>query len=189
MTRFKNSRMIPHQMLEKKQWITGRVTAVGDGDNFRLYHTPGGVLYSLFGSVPTSRKDLKDETLHIRIAGVDAPERAHFGKPAQPYGDEALHWLRQYLLDHKVRVQLLDIDRYGRVVGQVTVRKGLFKRHVGLEMIKAGFADVYDQAGAQYGDQEQQLRNALQEAKRKKKGMWKDDKIELPSEYKRRTKQ
>ena len=28
--------------------------------------------------IPTTRKDLKDETLMIRLCGVDAPEGAHF---------------------------------------------------------------------------------------------------------------
>jgi endonuclease YncB( thermonuclease family) len=59
--------------------------------------------------------DLKGKTIHVRLAGVDAPEvrkilfmdpawsdgqdcwhplrqLAHFGKPAQPYSREALEW-------------------------------------------------------------------------------------------------
>lgn len=28
----------------KKRWLYGKVTAVGDGDNFRFFHTPGGIL-------------------------------------------------------------------------------------------------------------------------------------------------
>ncbi|CCE65047.1 hypothetical protein TPHA_0J02270 [Tetrapisispora phaffii CBS 4417] len=28
----------------RKRWLYGKVTAVGDGDNFHFYHTPGGVL-------------------------------------------------------------------------------------------------------------------------------------------------
>lgn len=68
--------------------------SVGDADNFRLYHTPGiGWNWPLkFRRIPSTSKgerlyltedfrlfnlcvaDLKDQTLHIRIAGVDAPE-------------------------------------------------------------------------------------------------------------------
>lgn len=61
--------------------------------------------------------ELKDETLHIRIAGIDAPEAAHFGRPAQPHSAESLEWLRQTLLGKRVRCQLLRKDQYSRIVG------------------------------------------------------------------------
>lgn len=60
--------------------------------------------------------ELKDETLHIRIAGIDAPEAAHFGRPAQPHSAESLDWLRETLMGKKVRCQLLRKDQYSRIV-------------------------------------------------------------------------
>jgi endonuclease YncB( thermonuclease family) len=60
--------------------------------------------------------ELKDETLHIRIAGVDAPEAAHFGNPAQPHSQESLDWLRQTILGKSMRCQLLRKDQYNRIV-------------------------------------------------------------------------
>lgn len=80
--------------------------------------------------------------LHIRIAGVDAPEAAHFGKKAQPHSAEALAWLREYLLDHRVRAYIYRRDQYGRVVASVKVQKGLRMKDVGLEMLEAGIATV-----------------------------------------------
>lgn len=51
----------------RKKSLFGRVTSVGDGDNFRLFHTPGGRLAGwgwLPGrGVPQGREDLKDETV------------------------------------------------------------------------------------------------------------------------------
>jgi hypothetical protein len=49
----------------RKKSIFGKVTSVGDGDNFRLYHTPGG-RWAGWGwgrSVPGKREDLKDQTV------------------------------------------------------------------------------------------------------------------------------
>lgn len=47
--------------------LLGRVTSVGDGDNFRIYHMPGGRLVGWgwlpWMKVPTARKDLKDKTV------------------------------------------------------------------------------------------------------------------------------
>lgn len=99
----------------------GKVTRVGDGDNFRVYHTP--VLHSLVRQVPTSRKDLKDETIHVRLAGVDAPELAHFGHPEQPYAKEALQYLKSLVDQRTVTVEPLSKDQYGRVVSHVWVRR------------------------------------------------------------------
>ena len=107
--------------------------SVGDADNFRLYHTPGfgwrwpikfriipsktkGNLYNLKQSSTKFRSDLKDQTIHIRIAGVDAPEAAHFGRPAQPYSAEALAWLKNAIEGKMVYCQLIQRDQYSRIV-------------------------------------------------------------------------
>jgi hypothetical protein len=53
--------------------LVGRVTSVGDGDNFRMYHTPGGRLAGwgwLPGRrVPTDKKLLKDQTVGHTATG------------------------------------------------------------------------------------------------------------------------
>lgn len=53
--------------LYRRKSLLGRVTSVGDGDNFRLFHTPGGRLAG-WGWLPGRRfpkvkDDLKDETV------------------------------------------------------------------------------------------------------------------------------
>lgn len=51
--------------------LLGRVTSVGDGDNFRIYHTPGGRLVGWgwlpWMRVPTARKELKDKTVCLSL--------------------------------------------------------------------------------------------------------------------------
>lgn len=59
---------------------------------------------------------LRNETISIRIAGVDAPENAHFGNPAQPHARESLEWLRATILGKRMRCQLLAKDQYNRIV-------------------------------------------------------------------------
>ncbi|KAK9488002.1 hypothetical protein V1527DRAFT_459091 [Lipomyces starkeyi] len=41
--RFPTALSIPQSMYAKGRTLSGRVVFVGDGDNFRLYHTPGGI--------------------------------------------------------------------------------------------------------------------------------------------------
>lgn len=51
--------------------IFGKVTSVGDGDNFRIYHTPGGWLagwgWLPWRRVPKDRKELKNRTVSMCI--------------------------------------------------------------------------------------------------------------------------
>jgi endonuclease YncB( thermonuclease family) len=182
--------------------IFGKVTSVGDGDNFRLFHTPGGRLAGwgwLPGrTVPTKKADLQNNTLSIRIAGIDAPELAHFGKPSQPFGQEALDFLRTYLMHKRVRAYIYSKDQYERVVGTVWVREWGIRRDVGLEMLKRGLATVYEaKSGSEFGGKEKQYREAERMARERAIGMWKEPsawerlmgtkkKIETPREYKTR---
>jgi len=169
--------------------LYGTVTSVGDADNFRLYHTPGGRLlgWNWLRSVPETRKELKDQTIHIRLAGIDAPEMAHFGKPKQIFSDEAFAWLEKYVGGKKVRVQVFGRDRYDRVVGLVKVRRWGFKRDVSLEMLKAGWATVYTAHGAVYGDMLERFEQAERIAKQKRVGMWQQNMKNYvsPAEHKR----
>lgn len=53
----------------RQRSLLGRVTSVGDGDNFRLFHTPGGRLAG-WGwipgrRVPEKREELKDKTVRL----------------------------------------------------------------------------------------------------------------------------
>ncbi|KFH48123.1 endonuclease-like protein [Hapsidospora chrysogenum ATCC 11550] len=169
--------------------IFGRVTRVGDGDNFHLFHTPGGraVGWGWLRRVPANRKDLKDRTIAIRIAGIDAPECAHFGRPAQPFSAEALQWLRDYILHRNVRAYVYKRDHYDRIVATVYVRRFLLRKDVGLEMLKRGLATTYEaKSGAEYGGMKTMYEKAEAKAKKKRRGIWsgKASEFESPREYK-----
>ena len=110
--------------------------------------------------------------ISIRIAGIDAPECSHFGRPAQPFSAEALDWLSSYILNRNVRTYVYKRDQFDRIVGTVYVRKWLIRRNVGLEMIKRGLATVYEaKSGAEFGGLKDVYIKAEAKAKRKKKGM------------------
>ncbi|KAJ5893302.1 endonuclease lcl3 [Penicillium taxi] len=187
----------------RRRSIFGQVTSVGDGDNFRIYHTPGGRLagwgWLPWKKVPTNKKDLKDKTIHIRLAGVDAPEMAHFGRPEQPFAREAHIWLTSYLMNRRVRASVYRQDQYNRVVASVSVRRAwdfppFRRRDVSFEMLRLGMATVYEaKFGSEFGGEkmEKKYRLAESRAKRWSKGLWKDCRRvgsdwETPREYKTR---
>ncbi|KAI1266853.1 SNase-domain-containing protein [Xylariaceae sp. FL1019] len=175
----------------RKRSLFGKVTSVGDGDNFHLFHTPGGHLagWGWLRTVPSKRAELKNRTIPIRLAGIDAPEGAHFGKPAQPFSAEALKWLSDYVLGRRVRAKIYKRDQYDRIVATVYVRRFLFRRDVGLEMLKTGLATTYEaKSGAEFGGLEEKYKAAEVKAKAKRRGIWsgKPDQFESPRDYKTR---
>lgn len=176
-------------ILDGQRKLYGKVTRVGDGDNFRFYHTPGGVFmgWGWARQVPTTRSALKDETLMIRLCGVDAPEGSHFGKPAQPYLAEALLWLQGYVMGRLVTITPFLIDQYKRVVARGQVWKWTGKKDISAEMLRHGLGVVYESKyGAEFGDNEDWYRQLETVAKRKKRGLWAlGKKLVTPGEYKR----
>ncbi|KAK2882698.1 putative endonuclease lcl3 [Arthroderma sp. PD_2] len=179
----------------RQRSILGKVTSVGDGDNFRIYHTPGGILagWGWLRKVPTSKKGLKNNTIHVRIAGVDAPELAHFGRPSQPYAEEAHTWLTNRLLGLRIRAHVYRPDQYSRVVATVYAYRFLFfPQDIGLQMLREGLATVYEaKSGAEFGGagQEKKYRDAEAVAKKKGKGLWKtksSSSWESPRDFKSR---
>lgn len=64
--------VFPHYY--RKRTLFGKVTSVGDGDGFHLFHTPGGRLagWGWLRQVPTNRKKLKGETVRCSL-GADIP--------------------------------------------------------------------------------------------------------------------
>ncbi|KAL1970513.1 hypothetical protein VTN77DRAFT_4157 [Rasamsonia byssochlamydoides] len=189
----------------RRRSLLGWVTSVGDGDNFRMYHTPGGRLagwgWLPWKKIPMSKKELKYRTIHIRLAGVDAPELPHFGRPAQPFSHEAHAWLTSFLLHRRVRAYIHRADQYQRVVATVYVRRLLDfppfrRRDVSYEMLKRGLATIYEaKTGVEFGgeERERKYREAEQLAKKQGIGLWKDFRRrggkknwESPREYKTR---
>ena len=134
-------------------------------------------------------RGLTARKVSIRIAGIDAPEGAHFGHPAQPYSKEALDWLTSYILHRRVRAYVYKKDQYNRAVATVYVRRWLLRRDVGYQMLKLGLATVYEaKTGAEFGPGlEEKYRKAEWWAKRKRKGLWggaKKKDFETPRDYK-----
>lgn len=201
--RLKNADYITPRELTLRRTITGRVTYIGDADGFRLYHQPGPpLLRGWLYPPPTSPRNLKDETLSIRLAGADAPEAAHFGKAEQPFAKEARALLTSLVSGKTVRCEIAHVDQYKRLVATPYVWHPPYvfgRTNVSLALIKAGLATVYRQSGASYGSANfwwrfwfnaknglGRMERAERVAKRKKIGIWSlGKKLVKPSEYKK----
>lgn len=155
----------------------GTVIQIGDGDGFRIVHIP------LFRSNSTD----KVTPLVVRMAGIDAPEVRCFGRPAQAYSSEARDYLRTLILNKKVTVKILDVDRYSRLVCMVYIKTGIFQwMNVNIEMLKAGMACVFTSGFSSFDGMEDEFKAVEAKAKATKKGMWSQKSMETPMEYKAR---
>ena len=94
--------------------------------------------------------------------------------------DKELH-PTELVLNKKVDIQGFGHDRYGRVLGLVFVDE----KNVNLEMVRAGFAEVYRGEHAKGFDPRPYL-EAEKEARKAKKGMWvQGEKYVSPRDWRR----
>jgi endonuclease YncB( thermonuclease family) len=94
--------------------LRGRVVGISDGDTLTLL---------------TDRR----QEVRIRLAEIDTPERG------QPYSDRSRQSLSDLAFGKSVRVDVRDMDRYGRTVGRIYAGS----QDINAEMVRLGAAWVY----------------------------------------------
>ncbi len=118
--------------------LQGRVVSIADGDTFTLL---------------TADK----QQIRIRLAEIDTPESG------QPYGNRAKQALSQLVFGKEIRVEVQDIDRYGRTVGRPYVGD----IDVCAELVESGYAWAYRQYL-----RDPKLLELEKEAQEAKRGLW-----------------
>ena len=135
--------------------LTGTVVGVADGDTITVL-------------------DANREQHKIRLAGIDAPEKA------QPFGQRSKENLSRLVFDKDVRVEWEKRDKYKRIVGTVWVQpvscptcpKTL---DAGLAQLTVGLAWWYRKyAKEQSPEAAGRYEFAEQEARAKRAGLWAD---------------
>jgi micrococcal nuclease len=94
--------------------LTGKVVGIADGDTFTLL---------------TDEK----EQIRVRLHGIDCPEKD------QDFGQVAKKYLSDLIYNKTVSVNKMDIDRYGRTIGLVTLSGAV----VNVKLLEAGLAWHY----------------------------------------------
>lgn len=126
--------------------IHGRVVGVSDGDSVSVL-------------------DAQKTQYKIRLAGIDAPERA------QAYGQKAKESLSDLVFGKLVDVEWSKQDRYGRIVGMIT----LAGVDINLEQIKRGMAWHYKQYQNEQSPEDRvAYAQSESQARDKKLGLWRD---------------
>ena len=118
--------------------LAGTVVGVHDGDTITV-RSDGG-------------------TRRIRLACIDAPELG------QSFGSRAKQRLSDLVMRRKVRVDVVDEDDYGRLVGRVFTDDG----DANLAMVRAGFAWHY----RYHCPRDTALAEAERVARAERRGLW-----------------
>ena len=132
------------------------------------------------GDSITAKTD--EEKIKVRLVGIDAPEKSRKKRePGQPFSQKATKYLASLVLKKAITIKEYGTDRYGRILGLVFING----TNVNLEMVKAGFAEVYRGKHAT-GFDPKIYQYAEAEAKKEKRGMWvQGDKYISPREWRR----
>lgn len=137
--------------------IVGRVVGVADGDTLTVL-------------------DSNKVQHKIRLAGIDAPEKA------QPFGSRSKESLSELAYEKLVTVETDKRDRYGRLVGTVLVDG----RDVNLIQIERGMAWFYRHYQNEQSPDDRRLYDAAEvKAKFERRGFWRDAGPMPPWEYRR----
>jgi endonuclease YncB( thermonuclease family) len=113
----------------------------------------------------------ESKTQHkIRLAGIDVPEEG------QAFGTRAKENLAAKVFRRRVRIEVIDVDRYHREVGRLF----LGERLINIEMVRDGFAWRY----VRY-DQPGEFKDAEREARDARRGLWAHPHAMPPGEFRR----
>jgi endonuclease YncB( thermonuclease family) len=100
----------------------------------------------------------------------------------QAFGYRAKQAMSELVFGNDVELRPHTIDRYGRLVAQVFVDGN----DVGLEVLRLGLAWVYERYITEAsGDLQAKYREAQEEARAKRSGLWADPEPTPPWEYRR----
>ena len=127
---------------ESPQLLEGICVGVSDGDSLHL-ELPDG------------------ERVRVRLYGIDAPEKD------QECALAARKKLGKLIYDKKIRVEVLDVDKYGRYVGRVYAGA----RYVNRFMLKEGLAWHYKY----YAADDELLAEAEARARAAGRGIWAEE--------------
>ena len=116
------------------------------------------------------------QILKIRFACIDAPELK------QPLGQESRNYLRSMINEAggKVKVKVINTDRYGRSVAEIWTKSGLLQSR----MTGAGMAFAYDQYSKDCPNWDA-VKSSEKGAMEFKLGVWRSPNFERPWNYRK----
>ena len=156
-------------MLVAKSYFLISFLAVSMAAEAKLQAVSAEVLRVIDGDSITVRVD--QTSYRIRLAEIDAPEMD------QAWGEESKSALQEKLENEEVAMEIIDVDRYSRLVARVFLNG----RQINREMLEEGHAWVY----LEYL-RDETLLDPEAKAKKKKVGLWASEAAVAPWLWRKR---
>lgn len=120
---------------------------------------------------------VEGKEIKVRVYGIDAPEKKQAG------GEAAKEFLEEMLLTQRVKLNVIDTDRYGRSVAIIRLPDGVT---IQSKLLQAGHAWVYPQ----YCKREEckAWKDEEQAARSSRVGLWMDKNPTPPWEWRKKNK-
>lgn len=134
---------------------SGSVTRVADGDSFEMKLLDSG------------------QTARVRLFGIDAPERG------QAHANKARSFTQNLLQGQKLSLDIIEEDRFGRLVANVYLDDGRLVNHL---IVQAGYAWWFQRFAPNDGN----LAALEAEARKNRRGLWQDANPLPPWEFRRK---
>ena len=155
------------QAKEPIRFIDGVVVKVSDGDTISVMDNGG-------------------TKVKVRLYGIDCPETTKgnkrtgkISKPGQPFGEEASQALFRKVYNKNVRLSVMAVDQYRRLVSLVFIGD----RDINREMVAEGWAWAYRHyLDRPYSSDFIEVENSARVAR---KGLWQQSNPQPPWEFRR----
>ncbi len=139
--------------------LTGRVVGIQDGDTVTVL-------------------DAANQQHRIRLAGIDAPEKA------QAFGTAAKDHLARLAFGKQADLRCAKRDRYGREVCSLYVGA----RDVGLEQVRSGYAWWYREYAREQSLEDRTVYEIAEgDARDARRGLWRDASPQAPWAWRRQS--
>jgi endonuclease YncB( thermonuclease family) len=161
-------------MKRKKVFFSVLVVLLLSGLASKLYAWSGMVVKVVDGDTIKVLEAGRAAPVTVRLYGIDTPEKK------QAYGRKAGKFTAGMVHGKQVEIENAGKDRYGRIIGLVSVNGLLLNR----ELVRAGFAWVYTRYCKRRGLC-RELEALETTAKRTGKGLFKDTEAVRPSLFRK----
>lgn len=138
--------------INQKDTLQGKVTAIFDGDTYQIL-------------------TMDNQTIKIRMEGIDAPERD------MPYHKASQKYLSQLIFKKEIKLLKTGEDQYGRTLGFTYLTDGT---DINLLMLQEGMVWHYKKYNSN-----RLYSNAEKEARSANKGLWSDKNPIAPWEFRK----
>lgn len=116
------------------------------------------------------------QSKRMRLAYIDAPESK------QAFGNQAQKYVEKLLKGRGVTLNVVDVDRYGRIVADVYL---IGHGSISEKLVKDGIAWVYPEY-IRHPKRLKQFNELQDEAKKRQRGLWKDSRPVNPKNFRGR---